>query len=165
MLKDPPRVVLDLDAVDMSPELQKLPALVAASDPYIARIRFGRQPQDVLRLVVDLREDVKTELFTLPPVAIFGHRVVLDLYPLTPIDPLMALLRDEPRRADGGRTDTRRRAGKPARAHRQEEAGNRRRITIAIDPGHGGEDPGAIGPPRHAGEGRRARHRAQAEGD
>jgi len=95
-LKDPPRAVLDLDAVGMSPELVRLPALVTPSDPYIARIRFGRQPQDVLRLVIDLREDVKTELFALEPVASFGHRVVLDLYPLTPIDPLMALLRESP---------------------------------------------------------------------
>jgi N-acetylmuramoyl-L-alanine amidase len=48
LLKDPPRAVLDLDAVGMSPELVRLPALVTPSDPYIARIRFGRQPQDVL---------------------------------------------------------------------------------------------------------------------
>jgi N-acetylmuramoyl-L-alanine amidase len=144
-LRDPPRVVLDLEAVELSAELQRLPSLVAASDPYIARIRLGRQPQEVLRVVLDLREEVKTELFALAPVAAFGHRVVLDLYPLAPIDPLMALLQEgrgeapgpvpaEPARGDSGAQEA-----KPGPARR-------RRITIALDPGHGGEDPGAIGP-------------------
>src|SRR4029077_625778 len=61
-LSSPPRIVLDLDGVEMTDELARLPALVAAADPYIARIRFGRQPPDVLRVVLDLREDVKIEL-------------------------------------------------------------------------------------------------------
>ncbi len=145
-LRDPPRVVLDLDAVEMSSELQRLPSLVAPTDPYISRIRFGRQAQDVLRVVLDLREDVKTELFALAPVASFGHRVVLDLYPLAPVDPLMALLQGSrsepsalsPARAEAGPGESQAPATKPA-------AARRRRITIALDPGHGGEDPGAIG--------------------
>ena len=153
LLKDPPRAVLDLDAVGMSPELVRLPALVTPSDPYIARIRFGRQPQDVLRLVIDLREDVKTELFALEPVASFGHRVVLDLYPLTPIDPLMALLRESPDptpqapsapSAPGSTTE--RPIDNPPVPSAKRGAEPRRKVTIAIDPGHGGEDPGAIGP-------------------
>jgi N-acetylmuramoyl-L-alanine amidase len=143
-LRDPPRVVLDLDAVELSAELQRLPSLVAMNDPYIARIRLGRQPQDVLRVVLDLREEVKTELFALPPVASFGHRVVLDLYPLAPIDPLMALLQDGrgespgPATAEAARSDSGATAAKPV-------PDRGRRITIALDPGHGGEDPGAIG--------------------
>src|SRR5512137_1551115 len=95
-LKDPPRIVLDLDAIELTPELQQLSSRVAPGDPYIARIRFGKQPPDVLRVVLDLREEVTTELFALQPVGDFGHRVVLDLYPLTPVDPLMALLNEKP---------------------------------------------------------------------
>jgi len=144
-LKDPPRIVLDLDAVELTPELQQLSASVAPADPYIARIRFGKQPPDVLRIVLDLREDVKTELFALQPVAEFGHRVVLDLYPLTPLDPLMALLDEKP----GEATAAERPVETPSDARPEPpfaaNAERRRKITIALDPGHGGEDPGAIG--------------------
>ena len=144
-LKDPPRIVLDLDAVELTPELEQLPTRVAPADPYIARIRFGKQPPDVLRIVLDLREDVKTELFALQPVGEFGHRVVLDLYPLTPLDPLMALLDGKggdatvPERSAEKLPDTR--PDPPFAAN----VVRRRKITIALDPGHGGEDPGAIG--------------------
>jgi len=144
-LKDPPRIVLDLDAVELTPELHQLPALVAPADPYIARIRFGKQPPDVLRVVLDLREEVKTELFALQPVAEFGHRVVLDLYPLTPVDPLMALL-DENRNGPAALDRPADRAIEPRREPASATIGDRqRKITIALDPGHGGEDPGAIG--------------------
>src|SRR5258706_4052331 len=50
VLRDPHRVVLDLDGVELTPELLQLPARVALTDPYIARIRFGKQPPDVLRV-------------------------------------------------------------------------------------------------------------------
>src|SRR6266540_1390621 len=98
-LKDPPRVVLDLAGVELTPELARLPSRVQPSDPYIASIRFGRKVPDVLRVVIDLRTEVRPELFAVAPVAEYGHRVVLDLYPLTPVDPLAALL-DEIRAAE-----------------------------------------------------------------
>ncbi len=183
VLKDPPRVVLDLAGVELTPDMLLLPARVQATDPYIAGIRFGRQSTDVLRLVVDLRTEVTPQLFALAPVAEFGHRVVLDLYPVTPIDPLMALL-EETRPGDarppqvssppdkpgdalpqvsppdkpGGALpqvsppdkpgDARPQVptlDKPAAAPQDPRSDSRRRITVAIDPGHGGEDPGAIG--------------------
>jgi N-acetylmuramoyl-L-alanine amidase len=145
VLRDPHRIVLDLDAVELTPELQQLPARVAPADPYIARIRFGKQPPDVLRVVLDLREEVKTELFALRPVAEFGHRVILDLYPVTPVDPLMALLDES--RADATAPERPAEAAAGPRADPPPAAfpERRRRITIALDPGHGGEDPGAIG--------------------
>jgi N-acetylmuramoyl-L-alanine amidase len=142
VLKDPHRIVLDIEAVELTPELQQLGARVQASDPYIASIRFGRQPPDILRLVIDLRTEVMPQLFALPPVAEFGHRLVLDLYPATPIDPLMALLEsngssDPP---PAGKASENEIEALPARKRE-----TRRPITIALDPGHGGEDPGAIG--------------------
>ena len=142
ILKDPDRIVLDIEAVELTPELQQLAARVQPSDPYIASIRFGRQPPDILRLVIDLRTEVMPQLFALQPIAEFGHRLVLDLYPATPIDPLMALL-------ESNRSNEPAPAGKPPEAEieappaQKREA--RRPITIALDPGHGGEDPGAIG--------------------
>jgi N-acetylmuramoyl-L-alanine amidase len=143
-LKDPHRVVLDLDGVDLNGELTQLPIRVQPSDPYIAGIRFGRKAAGTLRVVIDLRGEVKPQLFALAPVAEFGHRLVLDLYPVTPLDPLMALLEDKDRPAAAApRPDAK--GGARAEPAPPARSGDRRRITIAIDPGHGGEDPGAVG--------------------
>ncbi|MGE5171361.1 MAG: N-acetylmuramoyl-L-alanine amidase [Rudaea sp.] len=141
VLRDPNRVVLDLARIVPSPELTMLPAHVQPSDPYVAAIRIGRPSEGFLRVVLDLKTDVRAQVFALPPVAEFGHRLVVDLYPQMPIDPLMALLQSEgidaraSPPAPAARDDAQRRA-------RQAPA---RRITVAVDPGHGGEDPGAIG--------------------
>ena len=148
IVKNPDRLVLDLDGVDVTPELEQLPSRVRPSDPYINAIRIGIPRPGTLRIVLDLKAEVNPQLFALAPVADYGYRVVLDLYPLTPIDPLMALLEMERSEApreetsaqgpvDGSRaTDDRVSGGKsPAR----------RRILVVIDPGHGGEDPGAVG--------------------
>src|SRR5512143_2519966 len=101
VLRDPPRIVLDLEGLASTPELDQLPGRVQDTDPYIAGIRIGRKSPESLRLVLDLKVETKPQLFALKPVAEFGHRVVLDLYPLTPIDPLMALLDSLPERASG----------------------------------------------------------------
>ena len=152
-LKEPNRIVLDLAGVALTPELAQLPSRVQASDPYIAAIRFGTKPPDILRIVFDLKTETRAQLFALKPVAEFGHRVVLDLYPLQPLDPLMALLEERreapaPEPRPGGGAPDRLPDGKPeARTEAKPDAKSpgRRRITIALDPGHGGEDPGAIG--------------------
>ena len=147
-LKNPERLALDIDGVDASSELQELPSRVHASDPFIAAIRLGRKSPNAIRVVLDLKSEVKPDVFALKPVAEYGHRLVLDLYPMVPLDPLMALLESE-------RTKSRAIPSSPAEATaprdsatlpRQEDRAGPRRVTIAIDPGHGGEDPGAIGP-------------------
>ncbi len=142
-LRDPPRIVLDLAGIELTPELAQLPSRVQSTDPYIAAIRFGRPSADVLRIVIDLRTNVRPELFAVPPVAEFGHRVVLDLYPLTPVDPLAALL-EEIRAAEARAAAEP--SKPPAAAKRDGDKRSSRRIIVALDPGHGGEDPGAIGP-------------------
>jgi N-acetylmuramoyl-L-alanine amidase len=141
VLRDPNRVVLDLARIVPSPDLERLPAHVQANDPYIAAIRIGRPSEGFLRVVLDLKTDVRTQVFALPPVSEFGHRLVVDLYPQTPIDPLMALLQSEGIDARAPAPATAARDGAPRRAHQAPA----RRITVAVDPGHGGEDPGAVG--------------------
>jgi N-acetylmuramoyl-L-alanine amidase len=144
-LKDPHRIVLELAGVSLTTELAQLPSRVQASDPYIAAIRFGTKAPDTLRVVFDLKAETRAQLFALKPVAEFGYRVVLDLYPLTPIDPLMALLEEK---RDAPAADPKPGAGPQDRTPETRPAskpGGRRRITIALDPGHGGEDPGAVG--------------------
>jgi N-acetylmuramoyl-L-alanine amidase len=141
-LAQPDRVVIDLPGVEAGGDLAELPSRVHASDPYVARIRVGRKPPNVLRVVLDLKTPVVPKIFALAPVAEFGHRLVLDLYPPAPIDPLMALLESE-------RLKDAREAARPAPPQRRggeaREAPAPRRVTVALDPGHGGEDPGAIG--------------------
>ncbi|HET7032705.1 MAG TPA: N-acetylmuramoyl-L-alanine amidase [Casimicrobiaceae bacterium] len=143
-LKDPNRIVLELQGAELTSDLAQLPLRVQASDPYIAAIRFGTRPPDVLRIVFDLKQETRPQLFALQPVAEFGNRIVLDLYPLTPYDPLMAFL--ESRDAS---SEAKPAPSTPMRAPETKSASKasagRRKITVAIDPGHGGEDPGAIG--------------------
>jgi N-acetylmuramoyl-L-alanine amidase len=138
-VKDPERLVLDLEGVDLGPALAELNNKVAAGDPYIDKLRVARNRPGVVRLVLDLKAEVKPQVFTLKPVAEYGHRLVLDIYPTVPVDPLAALIesagklpaRAEPAAPQGGPAP-----GKPRVA---------RMATIVIDPGHGGEDPGARG--------------------
>jgi N-acetylmuramoyl-L-alanine amidase len=98
----------------------------------------------VLRVVFDLKAETRPQLFALTPIAEYGHRVVLDLYPVIPLDPLMALLEDP----GSGRLPPPVRRPEPDRLPepRPETKGTpKRKVTVALDPGHGGEDPGAIG--------------------
>lgn len=138
-LRGPDRLVLDLEGVDLTTQLARLATQVSPADPYIAGVRFGRPVFSVMRVVFDLRTAVNPQLFQLSPVAEFGHRLVLDLYPLNPVDPLMALLERD--------TTPREPATTSAPSPRADGRGKApRRVVVAIDPGHGGEDPGAIGP-------------------
>jgi N-acetylmuramoyl-L-alanine amidase len=148
VMTNPDRLVLDLDAVDLSPEIEQLPSRVRPSDPYISAIRVALYRPGTVRVVLDLKAEVNPQLFALTPVGDYGYRVVLDLYPMTPIDPLMALLEmernDESREAAAAEASPDRPRAGDARTPGRSPV--RRRIIVAIDPGHGGEDPGAVGP-------------------
>jgi N-acetylmuramoyl-L-alanine amidase len=142
-MKNPSRLVLDLQDVEPNTQLLELPRLVRPTDPYIAAIRVATFKPGVLRIVLDLKSEVNPQLFALKPVAGYGYRVVLDLYPLTPPDPLMALLENAPQGSVADRAD--RPEGPPEQTPAQASRDPRRPIIVTIDPGHGGEDPGAIG--------------------
>jgi N-acetylmuramoyl-L-alanine amidase len=129
-LKDPERLVLDLETADLSPALADLQSKVAADDPYIQGLRVGHNRPGVVRVVLDLKTDVKPQVFSLPPVGEYGHRLVLDIYPQVPLDPLAALIQQ---------------SDKPAIAPLPGKPKVARLATIVIDAGHGGEDPGALG--------------------
>ena len=136
-IKDPERLVLDLDGVDAGPVLNELQAKVAAGDPYIASLRVARNRPGVTRVVLDLKAEVKPQVFTLKPIADYGHRLVLDLYPVVAPDPLAALIELDGQLAGG--------AAESAPAMKGGKAKVARLATIVIDAGHGGEDPGARG--------------------
>ena len=92
MLKNPRRLVIDLEQVELSGSLDGLASKVGSDDPYIQSIRAALFKPGVVRLVLDLKTEIKPQMFNLKPVAEYGHRLVLDIYPAVPVDPLLALL-------------------------------------------------------------------------
>ena len=168
LLKNPDRLALDIDDLAMNSTLEELTAKIGANDPYVKSVRFGRFKPGTVRLVFDLKTDVKPEIFTLKPIAEYGHRLVLDIYPAQGSDPLLAML--EKSQAQGAptaaappaatATTSTKPAESPAETARppaseapvniapapSTRSGKQERtIIIAIDAGHGGEDPGAKG--------------------
>jgi N-acetylmuramoyl-L-alanine amidase len=149
-VKNPERLVLDLEGVEMNDALAELNGKVTADDPHIEKLRVARNRPGVMRLVLDLKTEVKPQAFTLKPVADYGHRLVLDIYPLVAPDPLAALIH-----ADGKLAAPAQPAPAPVDAAPPPVATEppvlpgkpkvARLATIVIDPGHGGEDPGALG--------------------
>lgn len=133
MVREPDRLVLDIEDVEFNSVLESLAGKIAENDPYIKLIRAGRNRPGVVRIVVELKADIKPQVFTLKPVGEYGHRLVLDLYPIEEPDPLMELLKNEEK------------AGRRVEPPKPDEPQIARLVTIVLDPGHGGEDPGAVG--------------------
>ncbi|RTL46971.1 MAG: N-acetylmuramoyl-L-alanine amidase [Burkholderiales bacterium] len=189
LIEAPHRLVIDVDGLELSPGLRELIGKVKADDPYISGVRVGQNTPTVVRIVLDLRQPVAPQIFTLGPVAAYKHRLVFDLRPKVETDPLLALVQDGERKpAPAAAPSSTQRAeaaasavndalgdliqkierppapspapalpppAPPAAASRppapaapapSTEPKIDRLIIIALDPGHGGEDPGAIGP-------------------
>ena len=154
MLKNPDRLVMDLEDVDLGQALKSISDNIHASDPYIQQIRTGYFKPGVVRVVVDLKTQVKPQIFSLEPIGEYKHRLVLDIYPLQ--DPLMAMLNQMTKDKTGGEGGAKLPEPESNTAilldndklPLPDEPGKdpkTRVITIAIDAGHGGEDPGARG--------------------
>jgi N-acetylmuramoyl-L-alanine amidase len=178
LFEGPERLVIDIDGLELSPELKELLGKVKADDPYIAGVRVGQNQARVVRLVFDLKQATAPQVFTLNPVAAYKHRLVFDLYPNQARDPLLQLIRDKesaerdaasavrdalgefigkvergepakPPPVAAAPTSSAPSAGqtaalKPPSAETMKKVD--RLVIVALDPGHGGEDPGAIGP-------------------
>ncbi|MCL2296776.1 MAG: N-acetylmuramoyl-L-alanine amidase [Proteobacteria bacterium] len=195
-LREPYRLVLDIENLEQFADVMALPSLLQHDDPYILGIRLGRRDPNILRVVLDLKDRVDPQLFTLEPVAQFGFRLVLDIYPVERIDPLLllvkefesndavsaleqkyaadeellALVREYEKRSESERTSaatsvttsatTTTTKKPPPPAEKPPATGSKptlagkptgkppvkpRPIIVMLDPGHGGEDPGAIG--------------------
>jgi N-acetylmuramoyl-L-alanine amidase len=183
MAENPHRVVIDIEGLELSPELREVVGKVKAGDPFISGVRVGQNQPRVVRLVIDLKQPTAPQVFTLAPVAAYRHRLVFDLYPTAERDPLLALVQEkvyadraaaEPsdRAASavndalgdfigqvGGRNDKPPASatgplpvppvagsGPPSAGAAAAKRIAERLVIVALDPGHGGEDPGAIGP-------------------
>lgn len=167
----PLRLVVDIKGLELTAQLQKQIAAVKPDDPYIAAMRIGQYQPDTVRLVMDLKTDVKPEVFQLQPFANYKYRLVFDIYPVNPTDEiskllagreegsesdddqddplgsLLAGLGKEPNIPDDPETPTiaqTKPSTKPKVAPKKPKK-SKHRLIVVVDPGHGGEDPGAIG--------------------
>ena len=194
-IPNPPRLAVDIQGMQLTNTLKELAVKVQPDDPNIASIRIGQNSPNVVRMVLDLKQAAKPQVFTLKPVPPYQHRLVLDLYPAQELDPLAQLIQERlPGSSELAANTAAATAAAPAHdddplsqliAQRQtaqtaqaepaapataappsapaqvaaapaqpaqpapstKTAGPTERIIIvALDPGHGGEDPGAIGP-------------------
>ena len=146
-IKDPHRLVVEIEGVDLDTKLKSLVAKIQSNDPYIAQVRVGQNRPGVVRLVFDLKEEIQPQVFTLDPVGEYKHRLIFDLYPQTPSDPITELLKKGStppivtEKVPADLSDT----AKSSEDDDKDGQKLTRLVTIALDPGHGGEDPGAVG--------------------
>ena len=141
-LSNPERIVVDLEGVNLNAVLKDMGNQIRVDDPFIKSARVGQFDPKTVRMVFELKKNVTPHLFALAPVAEFRERLVIDLYPANgdnEQDPLLALLEDY----NKGELD--KQVPPAASGPQPGKAGRDRPIVIMIDPGHGGEDPGAIG--------------------
>src|SRR5471032_3406581 len=92
IVKDPERLVVDIEGLDLNPTLKSLVAKIQSNDPYIKQVRVGQNRPNVVRLVFDLKEEIKPQVFTLAPAGEYKHRLIFDLYPVNPVDPIAAMI-------------------------------------------------------------------------
>jgi N-acetylmuramoyl-L-alanine amidase len=172
---NPERLVVDLEGVELDAELKGLPGKVGDNDPYIQAVRVAVNRPNVVRIVFDLRTEVKPSVFPLPPAGEYKYRLVLDIYPAKPVDPLLALLAPKtdpiaeigeaplgatlsvpplpvvklepgkPAPEKGAPEKAAAEKTAPAMVAKAKAPKTERLVIIAIDAGHGGEDPGARG--------------------
>lgn len=168
------RLALDIEGLTLDPMLRELVAKVRADDPFIAGIRATQHAAGVVRLEVSLKQATLPQVFNLPPIAAYKHRLVVDFYPPKAADPLEALIAERlkeksavpsPPPATAAAAPAADPLGELIAQHVQQRpfkappppaaevarpalatAKTDRLIIVALDPGHGGEDPGAVGP-------------------
>ena len=163
LLSNPNRLVVDVEGSQLNGALKELISKIQADDPYIQHVRVGQLNPSTVRLVFDLKVAVNPQVFSLNPVGKYKHHLVLDLYPKDPIDPIAALIlkgewKTEPEPAKTAvitppkksavidpPASTSKTSFSPPVASKPEKMQLKRMVTIVIDPGHGGEDSGAIG--------------------
>ncbi|WEF32782.1 N-acetylmuramoyl-L-alanine amidase [Pseudoduganella chitinolytica] len=191
LVKDPDRLVVDIEGLELNPTLKTLVAKIQSNDPYIKQVRVGQNRPNVVRLVFDLKAPIRPQVFTLDPVGVYKHRLIFDLYPVQPIDPIAAMIEKGEWSSDGkpvgqppatpeeapaatlgnalplpdnklpapgvpsealprpdiAAVPPKAEPPAPPKAESKKVPNDKlvRMLTVALDPGHGGEDPGAIG--------------------
>ncbi len=159
----PPRLAIDIEGLELNPAIKEWVGKIKPDDPNITGVRVAQNSPGVVRMVFDLKQAVQPQVFALTPVGNYQHRLVLDLYPSTPVDPLESWIAERTQSNDpiaewlnknANANSASAASNVPAVPGNAQSPQNNlpappvtdRLIVVAIDPGHGGEDPGAIGP-------------------
>ena len=120
LAENPSRLVIDVDGLELSPQLRELVGKVKPDDPFIAGVRVGQSQPRIVRLVLDLKQATAPQLFTLAPVAAYRHRLVFDLHP---VQGARSAARPDPRQGAGRGAGSAGGAGCARRVHRPHERG------------------------------------------
>lgn len=168
----PPRLAIDIEGLELNPSIKEWVGKIKPDDPNITGVRVAQNSPGVVRMVFDLKQAVQPQVFALTPVGDYKHRLVLDLYPTAPVDPLESWIAERSqsndplsdwlnKQAGAGQTSPSNSTPNTSSANNAQGATSSspsysattpsapitdRLIVVAIDAGHGGEDPGAIGP-------------------
>ena len=152
ILKNPDRLVIDLHDIELNDDLKNLSTKILSSDPNIKQIRVAKFNSQVSRVVIELRAESKINIFSLKPAGGYKHRLVIDVYPR--VDELMALVQDKEKKDItapkkeiilSSPSETKKEKALQEAPSSQSNKIPTKKIVIAIDAGHGGEDSGARG--------------------
>ncbi len=152
ILKNPDRLVIDLHDIELNDDLKNLSTKILSSDPNIKQIRIAKFNSQVSRVVIELRAESKINIFSLKPAGGYKHRLVIDVYPR--VDELMALVQDKEKKDItapkkeiilSSPSETKKEKALQEAPSSQSNKIPTKKIVIAIDAGHGGEDSGARG--------------------
>ena len=152
ILKNPDRLVIDLHDIELNDDLKNLSTKILSSDPNIKQIRVAKFNSQVSRVVIELRAESKINIFSLKPAGGYKHRLVIDVYPR--VDELMALVQDKDKKDItapkkeiilSSPSETKKEKALQEAPSSQSNKSPTKKIVIAIDAGHGGEDSGARG--------------------
>ena len=153
ILKNPDRVVIDLKNININNSLKDLPKVDFKENSSISGVRVAQFDPGTVRIVIDLRHESKIKIFSLKPIKSYGHRLVVDVYHEE--DEIAHLLKQLQAREgddqkdnklmaeDKNTTLTTKEIEKPKEEPPKDT--EQAKIIVAIDAGHGGEDPGARG--------------------
>lgn len=152
ILKNPDRLVIDLHDIELNDVLKNLSTKILSSDPNIKQIRVAKFNSQVSRVVIELRAESKINIFSLKPAGGYKHRLVIDVYPR--VDEINALIQDKEKK-DVTPTQKENIVLSPPETKKEKiiqeapssqvQKSTTKKIVIAIDAGHGGEDSGARG--------------------
>lgn len=146
ILKNPERVVIDLKDIAINDVIKMLPSKLSENDPNIYKIRVAQFTPNVTRIVIDLKGEARVKIFSLKPINPYKNRLVIDLYTENS-DSIAMLLKQLEEKNNPVKLNSENLPSKSSKVEKNtnKEKGIIDQIIVAIDAGHGGEDPGAIG--------------------
>jgi len=146
ILKNPERVVIDLKDIAINDVIKMLPSKLSENDPNIYKIRVAQFTPNVTRIVIDLKGEARVKIFSLKPINPYKDRLVIDLYTENS-DSIAILLKQLEEKNNPVKLNSENLPSKSSKVEKNtnKEKGIIDQIIVAIDAGHGGEDPGAIG--------------------